>query len=422
VIPQITGKLARRLPALASRDYLLFIMGQFISVTGTWMQNTAQPYLAYRISGKPLDLGIIGFASTLPTLLLALPAGVLVERWDKRKTVIIFQAIMSLQAFGLAALTFSGHIQIWHIAVFALIFGSASTVEITARQAMLIELAGRDALPSAIALQTTAFNVGRVLGPLAAAWLLASTGTEGSVFLANGVSFIFVIIGLFLAQTPYKVEHENAESKSLVTEFKEGVSYINKNSIVASIILMSAIIGFFGFPLVQQIPALARDVLKTIGDTEAIVASRTSHLYAAQGIGAMMAAFLAAAFLSSSRKKGQWLVYGQIVFILPLIALGFTGRSSASLLLLILMGWGTVTQLVTMNTLIQLKVPDELRGRVFSVYLWALQGVAPFGSLLVGWIAQNWGVPLAALVGGVVSLVLIGGLHLLNPGVRKVQA
>src|SRR5512145_3390206 len=126
--------LARRFPALTSRDFTIFLVGQFVSVIGTWMQNTALPYLAYRISGRPLDLGLIGFASTLPTLLLALPAGVLVERWDKRRTTIIFQSIMSLQAFGLATLTFTGHIQIWHIAAFALLFGTASVVEITARQ------------------------------------------------------------------------------------------------------------------------------------------------------------------------------------------------------------------------------------------------------------------------------------------------
>jgi hypothetical protein len=269
-----------RFPALASRDYVLFLIGQFISVIGTWMQNTAQPYLAYRISGRPLDLGLIGFASTLPTLLLALPAGVFVERWDKRKTVIFFQAVMSLQAFGLAALTFTGHVQIWHIAVLALIFGIASAVEITARQAMLIELAGREALPSAIALQTTAFNVGRVLGPLAAS---SSTGTGASVFMANGVSFLFVIAGLFIAQTRYKIPHELEEGQSLVMEFREGIAYILRNSLVASIILMAALVGFFGFPLIQQIPALARDVLKTASDTETIIATRTSLLYAAQG-------------------------------------------------------------------------------------------------------------------------------------------
>lgn len=385
------------------------------------MHNTAQPYLAYRISGRPLDLGIIGFATTLPTLLLALPAGVLVERWDKRKTVIASQSIMAVFAFGLAALTFTGHIQIWHIIIFSLVFGAASAVEITARQAMLIELAGRDALPSAIALQTTVFNIGRVLGPLMASWLITSTNTEGTVFLANGISFLFVIGGLIIARTHFKIPRENEQQKSMGLEFKEGINYIRKNSLVSSIILMAAMIGFFGFPLIQQIPALARDVLKTAADTENIVASRTSLLYAAQGTGALAAALMATLF-STSRKKGQRVLLGQIAFIAPLFALGYVINLNISILLLLIIGWGTVTQLVTMNTLIQLMVPNELRGRVFSIYLWSLQGVAPFGSLVIGWIAQNWGVPLAALVGGVVSLITIGGLHLLNPGVRKAQA
>ncbi len=421
MINRIQSRFTHRFPALASPDFTLFLVGQFVSVIGTWMQNTAQPYLAYRISGRPLDLGIIGFAGTLPTLLLALPAGVLVERWDKRKTVIVLQSVMSLQAFGLAILTFTGNVQIWHIIMFALIFGIASAVEITARQSMLIELAGREALPSAIALQTTVFNVGRVLGPLAASWLLTSTGTEGSVFLANGASFLFVIAGLLIARTRYKIPRDTENNKGLGAEFNEGLTYIRRNTLVASIIIMSAIIGFFGFPMLQQIPALARDVLKTAGDTETIIAGRTSNLYAAQGAGALIAAIMAA-YSSSSRDKGRMVVLGQAAFILPLIALGYAKNLGISFLLLFLIGWGTVTQLVTMNTLIQLKVPNDLRGRVFSMYLWAVQGVAPFGSLLIGWLAQNWGVPLAALIGGLISLVSIGGLHLAHPGVRRAQA
>lgn len=159
---------------------------------------------------------------------------------------------------------------------------------------MLIELAGREALPSAIALQTTAFNVGRVLGPLAASWLLTSTGTEASVFLANRVSFLFVIAGLLIARTRYKVARKLEGSKSLLVEFREGLAYIRRNSLITSIILMAALVGFFGFPVVQQIPALARDVLRTAGDRETIVAARTSLLYAAQGMGALVAAILAA--------------------------------------------------------------------------------------------------------------------------------
>jgi len=392
-----------RFPALASRDYILFVIGQLISVIGTWMQATALPYLAYRISGRPLDLGLIGFANTLPTLLFALPAGVFVEHWNKRKVVIIFQAIMSIQAFGLAFLTFSGQIQIWHIVLLAFFYGSAVAVEVTARQAMLIELAGREALPSAIALQTTAFNVGRVLGPLCAAWIISATGSETGVFLANGISFVFVIAGLFLAQTRYRVEQETNTKRSLRREFKEGLTYIRNNVMVMSIILMASLVGFFGIPLIQQIPALARDVLKTILDTESMVATRTSNLYAAQGVGALIAAFLAAAM--SSADKHKMLTLGQISFVLPVIALGFNTNINIAFILLAFIGWGTVTQLVMMNTLIQTQVPDTLRGRVFSMYFWALQGVAPFGSIVIGWLAQVWNVPTATIVGGTVCLL-----------------
>ena len=381
-----------------------------MSVIGTWAQSTALPYLAYRISGRPLDLGLIGFSNTLPTLLFALPAGVLVERWDKRKTVIIFQAIMSLQAFGLAFLAFTNRIEIWHIVVLAFFFGSAVSIEVTARQSMLIELAGREALPSAIALQTTAFNTGRVIGPLLAAWLISATGNEGSVFLANGISFLFVIAGLLIARTRFKVEKETKQEGNLRTEFKEGLAYIRHNTVIMSVILMAALIGFFGIPLIQQIPAVARDVLKTAVDTEAMVAARTSNMYAAQGVGALTAAFLAAYLASANKHK--MLALGQISFVIPIIALGFVRDVNLILVILVFVGWGTVTQLVTMNTMIQLEVPDNLRGRVFSIYFWAFQGVAPFGSIVIGWIAQTWNVPTTIIVGGTTCLIGILAIRL----------
>ena len=403
--------IARRFPALASRDYSLFLVGQLVSVIGTWMQSTALPYLAYRISGRPLDLGIIGFANTVPTLLFALPAGVLVERWDKRKVVIIFQAIMAVQAFGLAFLAYTGQIAMWHIVLLAFLYGSAVAVEVTARQAMLVELTGKDALPSAIALQSTAFNVGRVLGPLCAAWIIAATGHEANVFLANGMSYLFVIAGLFLAQTRFRVEHVNTSNTNMRAEFQEGLAYIRSNMGVLSIILLAALVGFFGMPMIQQIPALARDVLKTIVDTESIVATRTSNLYAAQGVGALLASFLTITLVSANKQR--MLLLGQIAFILPLIALGFTRDGNVAFILMTFIGWGIVTQLVNMNTLIQTEVPDHLRGRVFSVYFWGLQGVAPFGSIVIGGIAQTWSVPSAAIAGGTICLLGIILIRLL---------
>lgn len=414
---RIKAKLIERFPALASRDFVIFVIGQLVSVIGTWAQATALPYLAYRISGRPLDLGLIGFSNTLPTLLFALPAGVLVERWDKRKTVIIFQAIMSLQAFGLAWLAYTNRLEIWHIVVLAFFFGSAVSIEVTARQSMLIELAGREALPSAIALQTTAFNTGRVLGPITAAWLISATGNEGSVFLTNGISFVFVIAGLFVARTRFKVQNDAKQKGNLHSEFREGVSYIRNNTAVLSVILMAALVGFFGIPLIQQIPAVARDVLKTAVDTEMMVATRTSNLYAAQGVGALTAAFLAAYLASTDKQK--MLAIGQASFVIPIIALGFVRDVNLALLLLVFIGWGTVTQLVSMNTMIQVDVPDRLRGRVFSVYFWALQGVAPFGSIVIGWIAQTWSVPITIIVGGTTCLLGILGIHLGLRNVRK---
>ena len=409
--------IAVRFPALASRDYVLFVTGQLISVIGTWMQATALPYLAYRMTGRPRDLGLIGFSSTLPTLLFALPAGVLVERWDKRRTVIIFQALMSLQAFALAYLSYTGKIQMWQIIFLAFFYGSMVAVEVTARQSMLIELTGREALQSAIALQTTAFNVGRVLGPLCAAWIIAATGSESAVFLVNGLSFVFVIAGLLIARTRYKVDHDARPRASLRQEFREGLSYIKNNALILSVVLMAALIGFFGIPLVQQIPALARDVLRPLLEAETMVAARTSSLYAAQGVGALVAAFMAASMPGSNKKK--MLLIGQIIFILPIIALGFVTKVNVALAMLGLIGWGTVTQLVMMNTIIQTDVLDTLRGRVFSVYFWAFQGVAPFGSILIGSIAQQWGVQTAAIFAGTTCLLGVIAIRIALGGGRK---
>ncbi|MDP3185076.1 MAG: MFS transporter, partial [Anaerolineales bacterium] len=200
------SKISKYFPALASRDFSIFWVGQFISLIGTWMQNTTQSYLAYRLTGRPLDLGIIGFAATLPTLILALPGGVIVEHLDKRKTVIIMQTIMMIQALILAFLTLTGIIQIWHIMILAFVLGSANAIEITARQAMLIELVGKPALPNAIALQTTVFNAARVLGPsmTAIVLILVKNQGEGWAFFFNGISYLFVIVGLFFVNTPYK--------------------------------------------------------------------------------------------------------------------------------------------------------------------------------------------------------------------------
>jgi MFS family permease len=410
------SKFYTRFPAFASRDFLIFWVGQFISLIGTWMQSTTQPYLAYRLTGRPLDLGLIGFSATLPTLILALPGGVLVERVDKRKMVIVMQIVEMLQAFALAFLALTGVIQIWHIILLSFILGTASAIEITARQAMLIELVGKPALPNAIALQATIFNAARVLGPslTAVVLLLVKNQGEGWAFFINGVSFLFVIVGLFFVRTPYKAAVQTYGKRSMVTEFREGQRYILGNVAVALVVLMAGLIGFFGFPFIQQIPAVARDVLAQVGDSETIVKARTSALYIAQGAGALVASLLVSIY-SDFKRKGLLLVIGQFLFGVVLLGLAPTRNLPLALGLIVLLGFSAVIQLSQMNILIQVAVPDTLRGRVFSTYLWALQGVAPFGSLFIGWVAQTWNVPLAALICGGVCLLAVLLIHSLNP-------
>jgi MFS family permease len=411
--------LSSRFPALASRDYAIFWVGQFLSLIGTWMQTTTQPYLAYRISGSPFDLGLIGMASTLPTFFLALPGGVLVERFDRRKTVIAMQAIMMVQAFILAILTLSGMIQIWHIILLSFLLGTASAIEITARQAMFVELVGKEALPNAIALQATIFNAARVIGPsLMAPFLIFIKGNgEGYAFLANAISYLIVIGSLFFVRTPFKIIREKTKI-NFIGDLKESWQYISSTRAVLMIILMAVVVGFIGFPMLQQIPVFARDVLAVAGEPEADIATRNSLIFTFQGIGALIAAFSLAAF--NPKGKGKLLVAGQLIFTISIMLLAFSKFLPFTLAIFIMIGFGMVSTLATMNTLIQLEVPNEIRGRVFSAYLWGLQGVSPFGNLLIGWMASEWGVLVTTFAAGASILLLIGLIHLKTPEIRRI--
>ncbi|MGC8855360.1 MAG: MFS transporter [Anaerolineae bacterium] len=411
--------LQNRFPALVSRDFAIFWVGHLLSLIGTTMQNTAQPLLAYRLSGRPFDLGLIGFAISLPTFFLALPGGVLIEHVEKRKALIGLQAVMMAQSFVLAFLTLSGKIQIWHMVALSLVLGIASAFEITARQAMLIELVGREALPNAIALQSAAFNLSRVLGPslTVPVLLLFPEQGEGLIFLLNGISFIAIIVSLLFVQTRY-ASPAAPRSRSLWDEFSEGAQFLFQHTSVGMIILVAALLGLFAFPLLQQIPVVAKDLLAQPFDTKAAVDARNSALYTAQGIGALIASFLIA-MSNAPRKHGQRLLLGEAAFIGGMIGLAFSRSLSITLVLIGLMGWGAVTQLATMNTLVQLQVPNGLRGRVFSIYLWGLQGIAPFGSLLIGWMTQTLGLPLTALICGLLCLVSIGGIQVFYPAIRQ---
>lgn len=406
--------LQKHFVALTYKNFRLFWIGQFVSLIGTWMQSTVQPYLAYKITGQPFYLGLIGFAATLPSLLFTLPAGVLIERFNKKKVVIFMQSIMMTHAFCLAYLALSGQIKIWHIIILAFVGGCANSIELIARQSMLIEMVDKEALPNAIALNSTIFNAARVLGPSIAAPFLVflRDSGEGWAFFANGVSFIVVILMLFIIKT--KPKFERSETKRGITEFFEGQKYIFSSKLISGLIIMVLIPSLFGFPVLQQIPAFAKDVLATSADTTASPAARNSLLITFQGIGALISA-LSLAYFSHIKQKTILLTIGQFVFAIGIIGLSFSRLFYLSLFWIMLIGWGTVTQLALTNTLIQLSVSDNLRGRVISTYLWAMNGITPIGSLIIGSLSQTVGVPQAALIGGTLCIAGYLALHLIRP-------
>jgi MFS family permease len=393
-----------RFPALAERDFRIFWVGQLISLLGTWMQNTVQPYLAYQLTGQPLFLGVMGFANTLPSLLLTLPAGVWIERMNKRRVVLVMQAIMAAQALTLGVLALTGLLQPWHMIVLTFVLGAANAIEITARQVMIPTLVSRELLPNALAMNATAFNLARVLGPALAApllLLLDQTG-EGWAFVLNALSYVVVIAGL--SQVRAVEASRDAPTESALDAFRTGQSHIRHSAMLTMVIAMSAVVGLFGFTAAQQIPVVARDVLAQATDTAGSAAARNSAMVAAMGIGALGAA-LTLSLKRDIRRKGLILTIGQLVFGLSILASSFSRWLPLTLLCLALTGFGQVLALNLSNQLIQLTVPPGLRARVFSTYLWALQGVAPFGSLIVGGLAQTLGAPAAIGIAGAMCVL-----------------
>jgi MFS family permease len=408
----------QRFPALASKDFRLFLIGQFISLIGSWMQSTILPYLAYQLTNQPIYLGLLGFANAIPALFLMLPMGVYVERWDKRRTVILMQIVLMLQAFALAYLALTGQITIAQIILLSFIAGAASSLEVTARQAMFVDRTSHDALPNAIALNTSVFNGARVIGPSLSAPFLILLQSQGAgwAFFANGVSFLFVIVMLFMIQIRKTAPAERKKS-TLMEDFMEGQRFVRRSSLVMLIIAMVSIFSFFGFPFTNQIPVFAKDVLHAAGDTDALVAARNSLLVTMQGAGA----FVAAIFLSANtiRRKGLVLASGQVIYCIGLLGMAFSRNQTLSMIFIALIGWGTITSLVMSNTLIQMIVPDSLRGRVISTYFWAQSSAAPFGSLFIGWLTQAGGAPLSAGVGAAICLGSSVLIHATRPKVLR---
>ena len=386
-------KIPNTFRALRHRNFQLFFAGQFISLTGTWMQSVAQSWLVYRLTGSVLLLGLVAFASQLPVFLFAPFGGAAADRYDRRRILILTQTAAMITASVLAILTLTGAIEVWHLFILATCFGLANAFDIPTRQAFVTDMVGREDLLNAIALNSSMFNGARIVGPAIAGILVALVG-EGWCFFGNAVSYIAVISGILLMRiTPVIRERKG----STLSNIAEGFSFVAKTPPIRGLLLLLGLVSLMGMPYAVLMPIFADEILGGGAETLGL-------LMGASGAGA-----LAAALILASRREvfglGRWVAFASSGLGISLILFSFSSYFWLSLLLLIPVGFSMMTQMSSSNTLIQAMVPDELRGRVMSVYSMMFMGMAPLGALLAGTLAGILGAPYTVALGGVVCIL-----------------
>ncbi len=383
---------------LRIRNYRLFWLGQWVSLIGTWMQSVTQAWLLIRLTDSPLALGLLGAASSAPLLVLVLLGGLVSDRANRRRVIMVTQALSLVQALLMAVLTLTGVVQPWHIIALAALLGAINAFDIPARQGFIIELVGAEYLANAIALNSMGFNVARVVGPAIGGLLLAAIG-EGTCFLINALSYVAVLWGLWLIPASL-----GAQGRSPAHEpgaLGAGLRYARRRPDLAAMLLLVGVISAIGIPYRTFLPAVARNVL-------GVGAWRYGLLMAAAGVGAGVGGFVQAGLRLSQQQYRRLLPFGLVGFSLALAAFSLSRNYTVSLCLLAVVGCGGITYFNCSNTLVQLSVEDAYRGRVMSLYTLMHQGTATFGSLLLGVIASHYGTPTALFSGAIVCLCAVG--------------
>ena len=386
------------LRALRHRNYKLFFSGQLISLIGTWMQGLAMGWLVYRMSNSAFMLGLVGFASQIPTLILSPFAGVLLDRWDKHKTIIITQTLSMVQAFILSYLVLSGGVHIWQLVILNVFIGMVNGFDIPARQSFIVEMIeDRDDLGNAIALNSSMFNAARLIGPSVAGLIIAAVG-EGICFLLNAISYIAVIISLLAMRINY-VKHSH-QDKHVLAGLKEGIKYAWNSIPIRSILLIIALLSLAGMPYSVLMPVFARKILNGGAHT-------LGFLVGAIGVGALCGALYLAS-RKTVRGLGKIIPMAAISFGVSLIIFSFSHNLIFSLAMLLLTGMSMMIHTASCNTILQTVVDDKMRGRVMSYYTMAFMGMTPFGSLIFGGLASQIGAPNTLIIGGV--FCILGGI------------
>jgi len=378
--------------SLRHRNFRLFYAGQTTSLIGTWMQNIAQGWLVLQLTNSAFAVGLVAALQALPVLLFSLPAGVIVDGANKHRIILVCQALMLLNALVLTVLVATNRVLPWHVGALAAAFGCLSAIEIPARQSFIVELVGPEDLTNAIALNSSAYNATRILGPAVAGVLIARVGMA-LCFALNALSYFAVIIGLLAMRMPRWVPHPVPGDR--LSRFREGITFARGDRRVRALIVMTAVFGIFGFPFIVLLPVFARDVLD-VGATGLGVMS------AWVGVGAVLAALGVAAF-SPRVRRGTLVRWSGPAFGVAVILFAAARSYPLALIGLALAGFTMVANNTATNTLLQGLTPDALRGRVMSVWTFVFVGFAPLGSFQAGWLSEHLGAPRAVAIGGLVS-------------------
>ncbi len=391
-------------------NYRLWFSGQGISLVGTWMQRIAMGWLVYRLTNSAFLLGMVGFVSQLPILLITPFAGVFIDRWSRYNVVLLMQILAMIQAFVLAILVLLGSIQMWHVMVLSIILGIINAFDMPARQSFVVEMVEKkEDLGNAIAMNSTMFNGARLFGPSLAGILIAAVG-EGICFLLNGFSFIAVLISLLMMKIkPRKIIESQA---SVLQELRHGFRYVYNSPPIKAILLLLGSVSLLSMSYTVLMPIIASKTLHGGPST-------LGFLMAATGVGAICGALYLASKTSVLGLE-RWISNATAVFGIGLVAFSLSRIFWLSMILMLFVGFGMMVQMACCNTVIQTIIDEDKRGRVMAFYTLSFMGTAPFGSLLAGATASKIGAPLTILLSGIFCIIGAWWFRRELPALKKV--
>ena len=393
--------------SLKVKYFRIYWLGMFVSLIGTWVQTVAQSWLVFQLTNSAFLLGVVGFLGSIPIFILSLFGGVLADKINKRNILIFTQGAFMLLAFLLAVLTQFKFITAVQIMFIALLNGVIMAFDAPARQSIVVELVGKEHLFNAITLNSVAFNSSRIIGPAIAGVLISVIGMSGCFYL-NGISFLAVIIALFYIKFSKNIVRNH---NSAYKDIKEGLVFINHHRLILALVSVVAAISLFGISYIILMPVFASHVL-------GVGIKGLGVLMSSTGIGALIGA-LGLARLGNFRSKGRLLIWSVFLFSISLMGFSLSKNYFLSILALIFVGGSSVIPIALVNTLLQVNVPDEFRGRVMSLFMITFAGIAPFGNLISGTLAQSWGVSAALFFCGLACLVLFALINFLFPGLKE---